>query len=295
MRRVYGIDRYKGAAAAGEDNFEIIRDDDVFQAVLIGSWRFGVVYSVVLRVVRQYTLHQERRLTTWAAVKDLIADPTSSLWSSAAAVPPFDNRFLQIALNVVPNADSTGNLAGVTKRWNVPMALNPASGSPVGRDERVGVILESFDAQIGGPRFAMAGNSHTYSPDPARPGAAAPPNFLERACQDADFIIGVLRVVAEEVKNFIDSNGAVIGGTMAGVVALGGGGLLLTLLAALAVILAVLLAFIAALEAALGPRLGNTLNDLADSLLNRTDPAEPPGWNLCVADDRRMPVRQPAK
>ncbi|GAA1980335.1 hypothetical protein [Microbacterium pumilum] len=274
LRRVYGDDRFKGAAGSGAENFEIIRDDDVFHAVLIGSWRFGVVYSVVLRVVRQYTLHQERRLTTWAAVKDLIADPASSLWSSDAAAPPFDSKFLQIAVNVVPNHDSTGNLVGVTKRWNVPMALNPVTGSPAGRDERVGAIVDAFDAWIGGPRFDKAGNSHTYSPDPARPGASAPPNFLERACQDADFVVGVLRVVAQEVEDFIASNGAVIGGTLAGVVAIGGGAALLALLAALAVILLLLLAFIAALEAALGPRLGNTLNDLKDTLINRSDPDE---------------------
>ena len=174
----------------------------------------------------------------------------------------------------MPNADSTGNLVGVTKRWNVALAANPATGSPAGRDERVGAVVEALNARLGAPRFDLAGNSHTYSPDPARPGASAPPNFLERACQDADFVVGVLRVVAQEVEDFINSNGAVIGGTLAGVVALGGGALLLTLLAPLAVILLVLLALIAALEAALGPRLGNTLNDLKDSLLNRADPAE---------------------
>lgn len=274
LRRVYGDDRYKGAQATGMDNFEIIRNDDVFHAVLIGSWRFGVVYSVVLRVVRQYSLHQERRLTTWAAVKGLIADPASSLWSSSAAITPSGNRFLQIAVNVVPNANSTGNLVGVTKRWNVGLAVNPASGAPAGRDERVGAIVEAFNARIGAPRFARAGNSHTYSPDPARPGVSAPPNFLERACQDADFVVGVLKSVAQEVEDFINSNGAVIGGTLAGVVAVGGGTLLLTLLAALAVILLILLALIAALEAALGPRLGNALNDLKDSLINRADPDE---------------------
>ncbi|MEU1973450.1 hypothetical protein ABZ477_17480 [Microbacterium sp. NPDC019599] len=274
LRRVYADDRYKGAAASGDENFQVIRDDDVFNAVLIGSWRFGIVYSVVLRVVRQYTLHQERRLTTWSQVKNLIADPASSLWTSAAAAPPSDNRFLQIAVNVVPNANSTDNLAGITKRWNVPLAAHPVTGEPAGRDERVGPIVDPFDALIGAPRFAGAGNSRTYSPDPARPGAAAPPNFLERACADADFVVGVLRVVAEEVADFINSNGAVIGGTLAAVAALGGGAALLALLAALAVILVVLLAFIAALEAALGPRLGNTLNDLRDTLLNRSDPAE---------------------
>jgi hypothetical protein len=65
LRALYGDDRYKGKAATGNENFTILRDDNLFNAVTIGAGRFGVVYSVVIRAVRQYTLHQERRLTMW--------------------------------------------------------------------------------------------------------------------------------------------------------------------------------------------------------------------------------------
>jgi hypothetical protein len=44
---------------------QVIHDDDLFNSVLIAAGRFGIVYSVVLRVVRQYSLHVDRTLTTW--------------------------------------------------------------------------------------------------------------------------------------------------------------------------------------------------------------------------------------
>ncbi|MBA3493902.1 MAG: hypothetical protein H0T87_07275 [Gammaproteobacteria bacterium] len=55
---------------AGVGNFEIIRDDAVFDAVLVSVGRFGIIYSVVLRAVPQYMLHEQRRLSTWQDVKE---------------------------------------------------------------------------------------------------------------------------------------------------------------------------------------------------------------------------------
>ena len=42
--------------------FKVIRDDDVFNSVIVGGGRFGVVSSLVLCVVPQYSLHEHRRL-----------------------------------------------------------------------------------------------------------------------------------------------------------------------------------------------------------------------------------------
>lgn len=260
LRRLYADDRYKGNAASGRDNFTVVRDDTLFDAVRIGAFRFGIVYSVVLRAVRQYTLHQERRLTTWQAVRNKIPDPNSDLYRID---PPIQNknyqsRFLQIAVCLTPTANFTQNLAGVTKRWNVELAANPLTGIPRGRAERTGI---------------NAGNSHGYSPDPNDPRLAADPSFLEQACTNANFMVGVIDEVVQEIKDFIDSNGAVIGAGLGAVVAAGGGPALLALIPALLVLLAVL-AVVAAILAATTPRLGNALNDLKDSLLNRADPAE---------------------
>jgi hypothetical protein len=91
-----------------DGNFSIIRDSDIFNAVLISAGRFGIVYSVVMSAVRQYCLHEQRRLTIWQNIKSLVADPQSSLYSSPthAGSMPDSSRFLQIAISVTPHAES---------------------------------------------------------------------------------------------------------------------------------------------------------------------------------------------
>ena len=268
----------------GSDNFEVIRDDNIFDSVLISAGRFGIVYSMVIAAVRQYCMHQERRLKrqdetyiTWQDIKGQISDRVSLLYTQTdSPVPPplppnspwypptphLPNRFLQVAISVTPHENFTKNLAGVTKRWNVlPRLLKPGTLEPAGRLER------------GGP---MAGNSSAYSPDPNDPGKAQPTSFLERACSNGDFMIGVLEAVCTELDDFIKSNGAVVGPAILAATLLGAGGLL-ALLAALAVILAILLVFLALLRAAVGggkTRFGQVMNDVRNTLLNRADPQE---------------------
>jgi hypothetical protein len=272
LRALYGDARY-----GGPGNFDVRRDDDLFNAVLIGAGRFGIVYSIVVAAVRQYTLHEERRLRTWQEVKSLIADPTSELFTAPAGTPQ-PQKFLQIAVCLTTHQNFTRNLAGVTKRWNAPMVPRPGTAPPVpaGRDERRGDLVDPanpVDPQINAPLFTRAGRSFGYSPDPTNPGAATPPSFLERSCSNGDFMIGVIQTVADEVKQFIATNTVPIGGAMAAVAAVAGVAALTALIAALAVILALLLAFLAAMAAS-GNRLGETLNDLKDTLLNRPDPVE---------------------
>ena len=276
LQALYGDARY-----GGPDNFAIRRDDDLFNAVLIGAGRFGVVYSIVVGAVRQYSLYEQRRLRTWQEVKPLIGDRNSELFTGTSPVgAPHDQpqKFLQIAVCLTTHQNFTRNLAGVTRRWNGPMAPRPGTSPPVpiGRDERRGKLVDPanpIDPQINAPLFTLAGRSFGFSPDPANPGAAAPPSFLERSCSNGDFMIGVIQTVADEIKQFISSNAVPIGGAMAAVAAVGGVATLTALISALAVILGLLLAFLAAVAAS-GNRLGETLNDLKDTLLNRPDPAE---------------------
>lgn len=275
LRAVYGIDKYRGRESKGRDNFEIIRDDDVFDAVLVSAGRFGVVYSIILHAVRQYSLHEQRRMRheqtlaphTWQDLRTQIADRNSDLFNIVPAPPrisprhaPFQSRFLQIAVSITPHANSTRNLAAITKRWNVPMAVDPRSGMPYGRLERSG---------------ANAGASHAYSPSSASSGSAGGVGFLDRACADANFLHGVITAVAKEIEEFVHSNGAVIGAGLATVAVVAGTSTVVGLLAALAIILAALFAFLAALASlASGPYLGSALDDLRSILLNRSDPDE---------------------
>jgi hypothetical protein len=285
LNALYGKPRY-----GGPSNFEVIRNDDLFNSVLVSAGRFGIVYSIVIAAVRQYCLHTERRLTTWQAIKGQISDPTSALYtgndqpsppgSLLRGVVPLPNKFLQVAVSVTPSNNFTENQAGVTKKWNVALAAIPSppppwpSGTPAGRPERRGK-KGAIDALIQAPRFEFAGNSFPYSPDPTMPGMAQPPDFLTRACSNADFMDGVIVVVTKEIEAFVNSNGAVIGATIAAVAAVAGGVALTVLFAALLAILPILALLLLLIRALAKPlRLGHVMNEVQNALLN---PANPPG------------------
>jgi hypothetical protein len=220
---------YGAEAFGGRTNFEIIRDDDFFNAALMSAGRFGVVYSVVLLAVPQYTLHEDRTLVDWQDIKDEIKNVGGVALYNAPFTPPgfppttsFQQEFLQIAICLTPYKFCTRNLAGITRRWRIRPPLNAK-----GRAERVGQVVDDFDELIQAPRFAFAGNSRGYSPnpDPAKPESKAPSMF-EMACADSSFLRGILKAAAEEIKNFVGSNGHIIGAGIPLVAGAGGSGLL---------------------------------------------------------------------
>lgn len=261
LHATYGTDQF-----GGPKNFEIIRNDDLFNSVLISAGRFGIVYSIVLRAVRQYSLHEQRRLTTWQDIKGLVGDPNSTLYSDPQEDPK-PNRFLQIAVCLTPHANFQKNLCGVTRRWNA--APLPDTKDTNGREERVGSIVSPFDPRIQGPRFEFAGNSIVYSPDPNHPNEALSPDFLELACANGNLVAGVLEAICEEIRMLIEDNKVLFGSAIAAVAAIGGAAALLALLAALAAILTLLLTILAALAAGGRQSLGEVMNDLKNALLSQ--------------------------
>jgi hypothetical protein len=286
---VYGAARY-----GGPRNFEVHYDDELFNAVLISAGRFGIVYSIVLAAVPQYCLHQERRVIrddgsaiAWEDIKTLIRDPTSELYRGI--IDPMrtggTNKFLQVAVSLTPHANFTRHLAGITKRWNCDLVndTDPANPQPAGRRARRGDLVGPGPVVVNGhlaaPTFSNSGTEFAYAPDPSVPGAALPPNFLERACTNGDFVSGVVSVVMREVQDFVDTNGAAIGATMAavGVAAAVAPGIvlpLLALLAALAILLLALAALLAAFASAATDRFGEVMNGVRSTLLDRSDPDE---------------------
>jgi hypothetical protein len=118
-------------------------------------------------------------------------------------------------------------------------------------------------------RFARAGNNVAYQE------GSTGPSFLEIACANADFLIGLLEAVAAEIDKFINEHKVEVGGALAGVTVLGGAPALLGLIPALTLLLGLLLASIAAYKALEGgdTRLGNVLDDVRAMLLNNPDPA----------------------
>lgn len=225
---------YDRPQLGGPGRFEIKRDDDLFNAVLVSAGRFGVIYSVVLVVLPQYSLYERRvLLPDWADVKGFIKDRTSGLYTASALPtgPGFTPsstrfgpcRFLQIVVSVTPYSNSRRNRVGITQRWQLPLPPNPA-----GRAERRGEIEVSDDPQIHGPRFTKAGRSHSYHP-PDRPNEPPEPSFLESACANASFLRGVLQKVIRELDELVREDGRVVGPIIAAVAVLGGTGLLILL------------------------------------------------------------------
>jgi hypothetical protein len=106
----------------------VIRDPDVFNSVLVSVGRMGVVYSVVLRVVRQYALHETRGdKDKWSNVKTWVGNPFD---------PKFKQRFVQVVVN--PNADSDNKDHSC---WTTLRDLQPqvtAGIPPLGQAERCG-------------------------------------------------------------------------------------------------------------------------------------------------------------
>jgi hypothetical protein len=271
----YGTRRYFANGREGKDNFEIIRDDNVFNAVLISAGRFGIVYSIVIAAVRQYCLHQERRLTTWQEIKDQINNLESPLYTQTNA-PPARPRSLQIAINVTPHEHFSKNRVGITKQWKVPLRTIPPTAPPevrgqvVGRPERRGNRSNNVDPAIQARRFSRAGNSRTYSPDPdpAREGEVLPPSLLERACSSSNFMEGVIQSVTTDIETFVNSHGDHARPIIVAVTAAGVGAALHVLLALLGPILPVLVGILAAISSN-GQRFGQTMNNVKDELLSR--------------------------
>jgi hypothetical protein len=194
---------------------------------------------------------------------------------------PFDRKFVQIAINPSAHANFTRHRAAVTRRWNVPAAINPVTGVPIGRDERRG------DFDVTTKTFSKAGKTINFTPHPDRPWEAQPASFLERVCENGDFLVGVLEEIAQELQDFVDSGGQVVGGTALAAVAAAatgsvvGSAALLTaasFLAALAILILAVVALAAAIKelveaAASGaedvmPRLGSAMDDARKAVFN---------------------------
>ncbi|MEO0644667.1 MAG: hypothetical protein AAFZ17_00715 [Cyanobacteria bacterium J06650_10] len=269
------ISLYSSDEFGGLENFEIIRDDEIFNAVLVSAGRFGIVYSVVMRCVRQYSLHEERRLHVWQDIKQKLKDPSSDLYRNPSS-DSYRQRFLQIAVCLTPHKNFKKNLCGVTKRWNVPLAQNPDTLQPIGRAERRGSKLDSFDSRSQSPFFENAGNSIGYVPDPEHPHQALPANFLEKACANADFIEGIVETVHQEIVEFVENNTVAVGSAIAAVTVVAGVGVLLAIAAVLIAVAAALLSWLDGKknQGGINGTLGQTLNEIKDLLLKGNDSDE---------------------
>jgi hypothetical protein len=265
LTKVYGS---KGAPGS----FTVLRDDDLFNAVLVSAGRFGVVYSVVFRVVRQYVVHQQRRLNTWQNIRSEIADTTSQFYTvlrngdgtdgggrpgSGGGGDNEPNHYMEIDINVVPHGNFMQNRCSINKRSSRTLYNWRTDPFAVGRAERRG-DRGDFDPKIGARRFSNAGNQNPYDPSS---------DLLFGAfCSGGSVAGGIVDGVHYEIDKYARTKTAEAGGAIAGVFAAGG-----PLLDLLLPLLGPLFALIAPLLATLGtlaePRLGAFLNDLKKLIL----------------------------
>lgn len=193
LRNLYG-----GPELGGRENFRVVRDQETFDAVLVGVGRFGITYSVVLEAVPQHLIREQRSRTTWGAVRAQVNDPTSELYTADAGTG-MPQRFLQIGVMLTGGAESADNAVGVTRRWDLPLG---DLADPPGRAERRGSPEQPLVP--GRPVvFENAGRTLPYAPDPDHPGHAAPPTFLLRAGEDPDIVRGAVREVVEDLEHVL--------------------------------------------------------------------------------------------
>jgi hypothetical protein len=260
-------------------NIQIIRDTALFNAIIVSAGRFGVVASVVLRVVPQYCLQQHRVLDNWSNIKNILKNSPkhhkffdSAYFSGGGeGLGPFEarfgspqqfkNRFLQISVNTSPHAQNE-NRCGVTQRWFAPHSgpeSKDASGALCGRFER--------------GTEATAGKSYPYHPPKAgeqnQGQVVTGGTFLQKACSKADFIPGLLQEAIKELGQ-IQLNQSVPLDSIA-LIALGAELLLPGLLptvAAMAALCAAMTALAAATEAAKLAATGQTLGSALNTVFN---------------------------
>jgi hypothetical protein len=65
-------------------DMRIVRDSDFLESVIVGVGRFGIIYSMVLEVRKQYRLEELRHKTTWSKVRRHLVTAVTSGYTSAA-------------------------------------------------------------------------------------------------------------------------------------------------------------------------------------------------------------------
>jgi FAD/FMN-containing dehydrogenase len=84
--------------AARYPGITVLRDPDIFNAAIVAAGRLGIIYSVVLRVVRQYALTATASEDVWSTVKAWLPNPNAT---------QYNHRFVQVVVNPYSRPDSS--------------------------------------------------------------------------------------------------------------------------------------------------------------------------------------------
>jgi hypothetical protein len=205
-------DKIKALYPGGTNHsrIEVIRDADLLKAVVVNAGRMGIIYSLVLRVVRQYALRERRFKDTWSSVKTWIGNPSHPNFGSPTGA---GNRFVQVIVN--PNRQTDfdplhpwdiqtkgEHSCFVTFRTLEP--LSKAGTPPLGRAERRGARVP--DSLSGRWEYENAGK--TWNLDPTTGSG----DFFNSICESEEPVkaaITKLMHAAETVRNVMLITGGV--------------------------------------------------------------------------------------
>ena len=149
---------------------EVHRDDEMLNAVALACGRMGVIYSVVLRVGRQYALVEATNEEEWSEVSTWICDLPSQRRTGT-----FKNRFVGLVINLNGRPDNKNeHSCYVTTRELLP--LLSAGDPPRGRSERGG----------GTDPGALIGTEH---------------DFLTLICSSNDWITAALNAISSDAND----------------------------------------------------------------------------------------------
>jgi len=214
-------------ASVGRD-IEIIRDNSVFNSVLVAAGALGVIYSVVLAVVPQFGLRQRTDLDHWENVKAKIQNRNTDLWRMAGRP---STHYLGVIVCLSPIANGSANRVAIQRRW---VAADTQSGVAERRGDPG--TPPAIDPRTNSYLFPNAGQSHAF-------GLHRYPSMIEVACSAGGFLEGVISGLADEIERYVESHGEVVGAAILAVGAVGGGGLL-ALLPQFALLLVAIRAFL---------------------------------------------------
>jgi hypothetical protein len=146
----------------------IQNNPDVFDAVLVSFGSMGVIYAVILKVIPQFGVIQQRRKTNWQDLVALTPDLSEAIDGSfvlarpaterpdSAVVIPSDakrNAFVQLVINPYRN-DKNQNGCFVTNRfrtWERAIPYQPINGAGGGDVSKLDVskLQDALNALIG--------------------------------------------------------------------------------------------------------------------------------------------------
>ena len=210
-------------------------------------------------------LHETRVLGRWQNVRGVLANRETWLY----AVPP-TNKFLQIVVCLTPFNGFSQNLVGISKRNNA--TWDPATGPPLGRAARVGELQPDPHPLTGNPVYSAAGNGKPLDPDKTDPSKVPTGGFIERACANGNFLVGVIEQAMEEITRFIDHPFGTQGPGIVAVASGGSGDGLLALREALRSIIEVLADVVEELGLSGDVRQGQVMDRVREVLLGFPDP-----------------------